>query len=184
MKMLLTSIFQSSYGVPFLTSANVSALTLVLYAIARGTCAFFAKPGVVFPIQIAMLLLTGALYGCYAAIIQHLPIWCLAIAKTITGGCFAAVMGMQTLTLLEVYEPEDLTEAFTRCQPFAGSGFAFGPVIGYYINLVQKSRGVGDHSAYNIFFYLSAVLYLAAAANMTVLHARLSARSEKVQAHV
>jgi len=183
MKMLLTSIFQSSYDVPFLTSANMSSLTLVLYAIARGACAYLAKPGVVFPMQIAMLLLTGALYGSYAAIIQHLPIWCLVIAKTITGGCFAAVMGMQSLTLLEVYEPEELSEAFTRLQPFAGSGFAFGPVIGYYINLVQKSRGVGDQSAYNLFFYLSAALYLAAAANMTMLHHRLSTRPEKAQAH-
>jgi len=182
MKILLTSIYQTSYAVSFLTSSKTSALTMILYVVARGVFTYLAKPGYVMPMEAAMLMLTGVLYGSYSTIIQYLPIWCLTVAKSVAGGCFAGISGMQSLLLLEVYEPQELPSAFAKSEPFLGIAFTFGPAIGYYLNLLQKSRGVADRHTYDLFFYISALLHFAAVANIAVLHARLSARFRKIKA--
>lgn len=133
------------------------------------------------PLQMGMLFLTGALYGSYPAIIQNLPILCLAIVKTITGGCFAGLLATQSLLLLEIYEPRELPAAFRITQPCASTGFTFGPLIGYYLHLLQKSEGVGERQSYNLFFYMCAALYIAAGVNMVLLQARLSTRLASAQ---
>merc|ERR1712187_760616 len=117
----------------------------------------------------AMILLTGILYALYPVIIEQLPIWYLVLAKTITGGCFAGIISMQSLLLLEVYAPHELPAVFMKIEPIAGFGWTFGPVAGYYLNLMQKSKGITERGTYTLFLYSAAVLYFAAAANLAVL---------------
>ena len=101
--------------------------------------------------------------------------WYLAIAKMITGGSFAGINSLQTLLLLEVVSADNYAAAFVVTEPFLGAGACFGPVIGFYLQLLQRKTGVSERHAYNLFFYISAALYAASIVNMVVLRVRLRA---------
>eukprot|EP00931_Biecheleriopsis_adriatica_P011744 TRINITY_DN11281_c0_g1_i2.p1 TRINITY_DN11281_c0_g1~~TRINITY_DN11281_c0_g1_i2.p1 ORF type:complete len:460 (+),score=60.84 TRINITY_DN11281_c0_g1_i2:61-1440(+) len=180
MKMLMTSIFQAAYKESFLRSANLTSASLVLYAVARGVFTYLAKPGHVMPLQSAMLLISGMLYGSYPLIIQHLPVFYLALANVVTGGIFAGSAGMQMVVMLEVYTPQELPMVFPKTEALAGIGLAFGPLTSYYLKLVNQSAGIMDQQAYDLAFYSFGGIYLLAAANIAVLQVRLSARKRLI----
>jgi hypothetical protein len=176
MKLLLTSVFQVAYDTPFLASAKLATLSLVFFGVARVVFTLLVKSGHLMIIMTAMVLFNASLYASSPAIISNLPIWWLLASKTMAGVCFAGLLCMSPLLLLQAYTPSDLPVVFNAIGPARGLGFALGPLVGYYVHVVSRWNGVAHRDTYNPFFYTSAALSVVAGLNMALLHARLSHR--------
>ncbi|CAE7714050.1 unnamed protein product [Symbiodinium pilosum] len=175
MKLLLTSVFQTTYGTSFLHSAYLASVSMVLFVAARGVFPLISQAIPLFLVLSVLLLINSVLYASYPSIIAHLPVWWLLIAKSLAGAAFAGMLCLNPLVLLQIYSPVDLPVVFAATGPARGLGFALGPVVGYYLFLACQGGGMDDQTSYNLFFYISAALSLAAAMNMLWL--------QKVSAH-
>lgn len=174
MKLLLTSVFQAAYGTSFLDAAYLATLSIVVFGLARALFPLLVKPGNLALILAAMNFLNALLYASNPAIIANLPIWCLVLSKTLAGACFAGMLCMNPLLLLEAYTPSELPIVFEILGLARCIGFGFGPLAGYYISILSKESGTRDQDVYNSFFYTCAALAAIAGLNMATLYARLS----------
>lgn len=172
MKALLTPIFQVSYDLSYLKSASFAAIVLAFYAAVRSGLPLLTQHLSLLPIHVGLLAFSAALYACFPGIVANLPVECLVVASTLTGGSFAGLSTLRNLLALEMYGAADLANILPLLEVGVGLGKLIGPVLGYYIYLSASDDGVGGHSSYNMFFYSCAVVAAADALNMLVLHMR------------
>jgi len=179
MKLLLTSVFQTTYGTTFLDSSFLAAGSIVLFVAARIVMPLISRRVPLISMMTATLCITGILYASYPSVIAHLSVWWLMLAKSIAGACFAGLNSLGPLLMLEVFSASDLPIVFAAMGPARGLGWGFGPVVGYYIYLASKNAGIENRQSYNMFFYICAALTLFSAFNIVLLRRNLLRREEK-----
>jgi len=174
MKQLLSPIFQATYGVTYLESAYLAAVVLAIYAAVRSGLPLLTRRLPLTPVCAGLMAFSAILYACFPAIVRHLPVWWLLLAKTLTGASFAGASTLRNLLALELYGAAGLADVLPLLEVGVGVGKFVGPMAGYFIYLADTDDGIGggDHSSYNPFFYACAVVAAADAGNLLALHLR------------
>merc|ERR1712187_901263 len=179
MKLLLTSVYQATYGISFLNSSLLATGSLVLFAAVRIAMPLISRLVPLMSVITATLFITGILYASYPAVIANLSVWWLLAAKSAAGACFAGLNCLGPLLLLEVYSASDLPVVCAATGPARALGWGLGPVVGYYIHLASKESGIAIQQSYNPFFYICAAMTFFVAFNVAWLRRNLLRRQAK-----
>merc|ERR1712176_952952 len=113
-------------------------------------------------------------------IIEHLPVGFLVLAKMLTGGCYSGLSSLSALLVKETFGSDGLAVAMPFVGLSMGTGFALGPVAGFYI-YSYGAESCGEsycRTAYNPFFFLCCTV-TGSAALFSLFHAFILARSRR-----
>merc|ERR1712176_1034464 len=169
MKLLLTSVYQATYGISFLNSSLLATGSLVLFAAVRIVMPLISRLIPLMSVITTTLCITAILYASYPAVIANLS----------AGACFAGLNCLGPLLLLEVYSASDLPVVFAATGPARALGWGLGPVSGFFIHLASKDSGIAIQQSYNPFFYICAAMTFFAAFNVAWLRRNLLRRQAK-----
>jgi MFS family permease len=178
MKALLTSIYENTYHEPYLNSVYLAALSLILFAVLRAVtplCTKYFQASWWYPPGLMMM---AVLYGLCPLIIEHLPVGFLVSAKMLTGGCYSGLSSLSALLVKETFGSDGLAVAMPFVGLAMGTGFALGPVAGFYIYSYGAECSGESHcrTAYNPFFFLCCIV-AGSAALLSSFHAFMLAWS-------
>lgn len=180
MKALLTSIYENTYHEPYLNSVYLAALSLILFAVLRAVtplCTQYFQASWWYPPGLMMM---AVLYGICPLIIENFPVGFLVLAKMLSGGLFSGLSSLSALLVKETFGSDGLAVAMPFVGLSMGTGFALGPVAGFYIySYGAESSGESYcRTAYNPFFLLCCAV-TGSAALFSLFHAFILALSRR-----
>eukprot|EP00931_Biecheleriopsis_adriatica_P012372 TRINITY_DN113502_c0_g1_i1.p1 TRINITY_DN113502_c0_g1~~TRINITY_DN113502_c0_g1_i1.p1 ORF type:complete len:457 (+),score=65.89 TRINITY_DN113502_c0_g1_i1:79-1449(+) len=166
MKALTTSIFEAAYGVSFLTSSYLTALSLALYVAVRGLFPLLTHRLPLLHTIVCLLAANSVLYATYPAVVANASQWVLLAAKTLTAGSFGAMQTVQFLMIIQIFGAASVGIVYAALGSAVCIGFAFGPVVGYYLGAFAELKGSNSHHSFDGFFYTCAVIAALDAVNV------------------
>lgn len=180
MKALTTSIFHVSYGTSFLESSHLSALSLVGFMVVRAVSPMVVNRLPVLVLVTALLSVNAFLFVLYPTIVVTCSTWVLLLAKTVATGNFAGIQAVQVLLIMKVLGAANLGRASASLGTATFIGFAAGPLVGQYTQMLTQTTGEGKpaYESFFPFFYVCAALAALGVINLLCLGIGLSREKE------
>lgn len=162
---LLSSMFELVFNLPLMTSAYLSALSLLLFVFARGIFPYYFLDSRFSASEMSIVasLLSCIMYGILPAVIGSPSTeggfsWNLVgfvIVKSIIGACFACLSSVKSALTIDVVGVANIRMISSYSWDVAGIGGSLGPMLAFTIMMSRYYGGMSYAEAISLFFYIA-----------------------------
>lgn len=165
-KVLLSSMFELIFNLPLMTSAYLSALSLLLFVIARGVFPFYFLDS---KFSATSISIVAATLWCISFAVLPTIVgpgstdggfsWRLVgfvIIKSFVGACFACLSSVKSAVSSDVCGVANLRVVSSASWDAAGTGGTAGPIVAFTVTMARYYGGMDFAPAFALFFYIAA----------------------------
>jgi len=173
-------MFELVFNLPLMTSAYLSALSLLLFLFARGIFPYYFLDSRFSASEMSIVasLLSCIMYGILPKVIGNPSAeggfsWNLVgfiIVKSFVGACFACLSSVKSAVTIDVIGVANIRMVSSYSWDVAGVGCALGPMLAFTIMMSRYYGGMSYADAISLFFYIASGIALVNCGLYVILH--------------